>query len=148
MTGCRPRARRGGCAIPARCSAVAKPCGLSSGLWAASWTDGYSTEATSFRSLDEGVHLLVAALVVSLAEDGARMDRRGHVGGEVRVEPAAALLRDAELLAEERLRRGRAEADEHRGRTTASSASSHGRHAAISGASASRGCAACRAPPT
>ena len=41
------------------------------------------------------------------------MDRRGHVLGELRVEPAPALLRDAELLAEERLRRGRAEADEH-----------------------------------
>src|SRR5690348_2483553 len=42
------------------------------------------------------------------------MDRRGHALGEVRLEPLAALLRDAELLAEERLRRRRAEADEHR----------------------------------
>src|SRR3954470_3149261 len=41
------------------------------------------------------------------------MDRCCHVRGELRLEPAAALLRDAELLAEERLCSRRAEADEH-----------------------------------
>src|SRR5437764_4184204 len=55
----------------------------------------------------------MARLVVALAEDRARVNRRRHALGELGVDPGAALLRDAELLAEQRLRRGRAEADEH-----------------------------------
>ena len=51
--------------------------------------------------LDQGGHFFVAALLISLAEDGARVDRRGDVRGEVGVEPAASFLRDPELLAEE-----------------------------------------------
>jgi hypothetical protein len=62
--------------------------------------------------LDERFHLRVARLVVALAEDCARVDRRRHVLREVRLQPFAALFRDAELAAEQRLRRGRAEADE------------------------------------
>src|SRR5581483_5090689 len=61
---------------------------------------------------DEGVHLSVARVVVTLTQDRARVDRRRHVRREVRLDPAAPLLRHAELLAEQRLRRGRAQTDD------------------------------------
>ena len=65
--------------------------------------------------LDELGHLLVAGFVVSLAQDGAGVDRRRHVLGEVGVDPLAALFRDAELAAQKGLRGRCAEADEHFG---------------------------------
>ena len=61
----------------------------------------------------ENEDLAPARLVVALTEDRARVDRRGDVLGELRVEPAPALLRDAEVLPEERLRRRCAEAHDH-----------------------------------
>ena len=47
------------------------------------------------------------------AQDRARVDRGEHVLGEVGLDRLAALARDAELPAEQRLGGGRAEADEH-----------------------------------
>src|SRR4051812_49267931 len=62
--------------------------------------------------VDERGALRLARLGVR-AEDRGWMDRREHVRRQVRVDRFAALSRDAEAPAEERLRRRRAEAHEH-----------------------------------
>ena len=63
--------------------------------------------------VDERVELASPALVVALTQDRRRMDRRGHALGNLGLDPLAAVLCDAELLTEQRLRRGRAQADDH-----------------------------------
>src|SRR5215208_5954233 len=63
----------------------------------------------------ERLALQVTRLVVALAQDRRRVDRRQHDRREVGVEQAAAFLRDLELVAEQRLGGGRAEHDQRLG---------------------------------
>ena len=93
-----------------------------------------------------GRERLVAALARARRPrtGGARARRTG--GRRASQNPAA--LRVRRSRGQQRLRGGRAEANDQRGATTVDSASTRGRQARISARSACRGCAAFRSAPT
>ena len=80
----------------------------------------------------ELLHRGMAGVLVRHAQDRRRVHRRGDRRSVVEVQYLSAMLGDAEVPAEQRLRGRRAEETMSSGRTASISASSQGRQAAIS----------------